>query len=67
VGQIWRLLKKTKFLVPYVPAIPLPMLSECDSDYYKGTCMPMFTAALFTITKLWKQTAIFIALYVESM
>jgi hypothetical protein len=22
--------------------------------YYKGTCTPMFTAALFTIAKLWK-------------
>jgi hypothetical protein len=28
---------------------------ECDSGYYKGTCTPMFIAALFTITKLWKQ------------
>jgi hypothetical protein len=25
------------------------------SAYNKGTCTPMFTAALFTITKLWKQ------------
>jgi hypothetical protein len=22
-------------------------LKECDSGYYKGTCMPMFIAALF--------------------
>jgi hypothetical protein len=28
---------------------------ECDSGYYKGTCTPMFIAALFTIAKLWKQ------------
>jgi glutamyl-tRNA reductase len=28
---------------------------ECDSGYYKGTCTAMFIAALFTITKLWKQ------------
>jgi hypothetical protein len=26
------------------------------SGYNKGTCTPMFLAALFTITKLWKQT-----------
>jgi hypothetical protein len=30
-------------------------LTECDSSYYKGTCTPIFIAALFTIAKLWKQ------------
>jgi hypothetical protein len=29
-------------------------LKECDSRCYKGTCTPMFIAALFTIAKLWK-------------
>jgi hypothetical protein len=28
---------------------------EFESGYYKGTCTPMFTAALFTIAKPWKQ------------
>jgi hypothetical protein len=28
---------------------------ECDWGYSKGTCTPMFIAALFTIIKLWKQ------------
>jgi hypothetical protein len=28
---------------------------KCESGYYKGTCTSMFTAALFTIAKLWKQ------------
>jgi hypothetical protein len=43
--------------MPYNPAIPLLRLypKECDSGYYKGTCTPMFIAALFTIAKLWKQ------------
>jgi hypothetical protein len=43
--------------LPYNPAIPLPRvyLKECDSGNYKGPCTPMFIAALFTITKLWKQ------------
>jgi hypothetical protein len=27
----------------------------CESGYNKNTCTPMFTAALFTIAKLWKQ------------
>jgi hypothetical protein len=31
-------------------------LKECKSGYYKGSCTPMFIAALFTIAKLWKQT-----------
>jgi hypothetical protein len=30
-------------------------MKECDSSYYKGTWTPMFTVALFTIAKLWKQ------------
>jgi hypothetical protein len=25
------------------------------TDYSRGTCTPMFIAALFTIAKLWKQ------------
>jgi hypothetical protein len=54
---IWRLLKKLNIDLPYDPAIPLLGIypKECDSDYYKGTCTPMFTAALFTIAKIWKQ------------
>jgi hypothetical protein len=53
---MWRLLKLNIDL-PYDPAIPLlgMYLKECDSGYYKGTCTPMFIAALFTIAKLWKQ------------
>jgi hypothetical protein len=54
---IWRLLEKLKIDLPYDPAIPLLgiYLKECESGYNKGTCTPMFIAALFTITKLWKQ------------
>jgi hypothetical protein len=28
---------------------------DCDTGYSRGTCTPMFIAALFTIAKLWKQ------------
>jgi hypothetical protein len=28
---------------------------ECDTGYSRGTCTPMFIAALFTIANLWKQ------------
>jgi hypothetical protein len=54
---IWRFLKKLNIDLPYDPAIPLLgiYLKKCDSGYSKGTCTPMFIAALFTIAKLWKQ------------
>jgi hypothetical protein len=43
--------------LPYDPAIPLlgRYPKECESGYNKGTCKPMFIAALFTIAKIWKQ------------
>jgi hypothetical protein len=28
---------------------------EYDTGYFRGTCTPLFIAALFTIAKLWKQ------------
>jgi hypothetical protein len=50
----WSLLKKTK----HRSAIPLLGIypKECDSGFSKGTCTPMFIAAIFTIAKLWKQS-----------
>jgi hypothetical protein len=43
--------------LPYVSGIPLLgiYLKECKSGCNKGTCTPMFIAALFTLAKLWKQ------------
>jgi hypothetical protein len=48
---------KLNINLPYDSAIPLLgiYLKECNSGYYKGTCTPMFIAALVTIAKLWKQ------------
>jgi hypothetical protein len=55
--KIWRLLKNLNIDLPYDPAIPLLDIypKECDTGYSRGTCTPMFIAALFTITKLWKR------------
>jgi hypothetical protein len=52
--KIWRLLK---IYLPYDPAISLLGIypKECDTGYSRGTCIPMFTAVLFTIAKIWKQ------------
>jgi hypothetical protein len=50
---IWRLLKKLNINLPYDPAIPLLGIypKECDSGYSKGTCTPMYVAALYTTAK----------------
>jgi hypothetical protein len=54
----WRLLTNLNIDLPYDPAIPLLRiyLKECNTGYSRGTCIPMFIAALFTIAKLWKQS-----------
>jgi hypothetical protein len=54
--KIWRLLKNLNIDLPYDPAIPLLgiYLKECNTRYSRGTCTPIFIAALFTIAKLWK-------------
>ena len=53
----WRFLKKLKIELPYDPAIPLlgMYLEKMKTLIQKDTCTPMFTAALFTIAKIWKQ------------
>jgi hypothetical protein len=52
-----RRLKNLNIDLLYDPAIPLLgiYLKECDTGYSRGTCTPMFIAALLTIAKLWKQ------------
>ena len=43
--------------LPYDPTIPLLgiYLKKLKTLIWKNTCTPMFTAALFTIAKIWKQ------------
>ena len=52
---VWRLLKKLKIELPYDPAIPLLGIYPEKTIIQKDTCTLMFTAALFTITRSWKQ------------
>ena len=52
---VWRFLKKLKIELPYYPAIPLLDIYPEKTIMRKDTCNPMFTAALFTIAKTWKQ------------
>jgi hypothetical protein len=50
-------LKKLKIDLSYNQTIPLLRIhpKECEPTYNKDICTLMFTAALFTIAKLWKQ------------
>ena len=43
--------------MPYDPAIPLldTYMEKMKTLIWKDPCTPMFTAALFTIAKTWKQ------------
>ena len=50
-----RFLKKLKVELPYDPVIPLPSIYTDKAIIQKDTCTPMFIAALFKITKTWKQ------------
>ena len=52
---LWKFLKKLKIELPFDPAIlPLGMYLE-KIIIQKDMCTPMFTAALFTIARTWKQ------------
>ena len=48
-------LRKLKIALPYDPAIPLLGIYPDKTIIQKDTCIPMFTAALITVAKIWKQ------------
>ena len=52
---VWRFLKKLKIELPYDPAIPVLGIYPDKTVIQKVTRTPVFTAALFTIAKTWKQ------------
>ena len=53
----WRFLKKLKIELPYDPATALLGIYPRDTGvlFRRDTCTPMFTAALSTIAKVWKE------------
>ena len=53
--MVWRLLKKLGINPQYDPAIPLLGLYPEETKIEKDTYIPLFIAALFTITRTWKQ------------
>ena len=52
---VWRFLRKLKIELPYDPAIPLLVIYPEKTIIQKESCTTMFTAALFTIARTWKQ------------
>ena len=55
---VWMFLKKLKIEPPYDPAIALLGIYPKDTNVViqRGTCTPMFIAAMSIITKLWKDS-----------
>ena len=53
--MVWRFLKKLGIKSPYDPAIPFLGTYPEKTKIEKDTCIPLFTAALFTIARTWKQ------------
>ena len=52
---IWRFLKKLKTELLYDPVIPPLGIYPEKTMIQKEICTTMFTAALFTIARIWKQ------------
>ena len=57
---VWRFLKKLKIDQPSDPAIPLGIYPE-KTTIQNDTCIPIFTATLFSIARTWKQAKLSIS------
>ena len=52
---VWRFFKKLGIKPPYDPGFPLLGIYLEETNIEKDTCIPLFTEALFTIARAWKQ------------
>ena len=52
--MVWRFLKKLG-IKPHDPAIPLLGIYPEETKVERDTCIPLFTAALLTTARIWKQ------------
>ena len=52
---VWRFLKNLEIELPYDPVITLLSIHTKEARTERDTCIPMFTVALFTIARTWKQ------------
>ena len=53
---VWRFLKNLGIKPPYDPAIPLLCIYPEETKIEKDECIPLFTVALFTVDRTWKQS-----------
>ena len=52
---VWRLLKNLGIKPPCDPAIPILGIYPEETKIERDSCIPLFTAALFTVARTWKQ------------
>ena len=52
---VWRFLIKVGIKPAYDPSIPLLGIYPEETKIERDTCIPLFTAAIFTIARTWKQ------------
>ena len=52
---MWIFLKKLGIELPYDPAIPLLGIHNEETRTERDICTPVFTTALFTVARTWKQ------------
>ena len=52
---VWRFLKNLAIELSYDPALPLLGIHTKETRIERDTCTSLFTAALFTIARTWKQ------------
>ena len=55
IDNSMEILKKLEIELSYDPAIPLLGIHTEENRTERDTCTPVFTAALFTIARTWKQ------------
>ena len=53
--MVWRFLRKLEIKPPYDPAISFLGIYPEETKIEKDTRIPLFTAALFTVARTWKQ------------
>ena len=53
--MVWRFLKNLGLKPPYDPASPFLGIYPEETKMEKDTGIPLFTASLFTIARIWKQ------------
>ena len=58
VRTVWRCLRELKVELPYDPATPHLGIYTEETVIQKDTCSPVFTPALFAITKDMETTSI---------